>query len=213
MSKQGKLVAVPRNHPREGEGYVVESQRRTIPLPNGTQSVQVELEMSRAPVPDRRYQVDVCAIQYRKGIVELMLGQKTISGQSLRSLIVIHLSSMGVLLYLRSCEKMRAGFKTFIETHGLADELEAIAEEPQQTVSLTANVVLAAYSGREACLDFYFASPYMMSRLSKNEEFAVEPVVRVTLSAGLMWAMLLEFEHLKSLFPVDERESVEQLRE
>lgn len=204
MSKQNKLVAVPRSHPREGEGYIVESSRRLVPMPDGTQSVQVQVELSAVPVPDRKYHADAASVRYVGGSVELMFGQRTISGKSLRSLVVVNSSSMGALLFINSCAKIRGGFESYVQRTGLSDRLDSFEEEPPQTVELTANVFLAAYSGREACLDLYFASPYMMSRLPKNEEFAIEPVVRITLSTGLAWAVLVKLEQLKSEFPADE---------
>lgn len=211
MSKQNKLAAVPRSHPREGEGYIVESNRRIIPMPDGTQSVQIQFELSSVPVPDRKYHADAASVRYLRGNVELMFGQRTIGGKSLRSLVVVNLSSMGALLFIRSCTKIRPGFESFVSRSGLTDRLDSFEEEPSQTVALTANVILAAYSGREACLDLYFASPYMMSRLSKDEQFAIEPVVRITLSTGLVWAILVGLEQLKSEFPADEVAGVDKL--
>ncbi len=211
MSKQNKLVAVPRSHPREGEGYVVESARRLVPMPDGTQSVQIQFELSTVPVPDRKYHADAASVRYINGNVELMFGQRTISGKSLRSLVVVNSSSMGALLFLNSCSKIRSGFQSFVQRSGLTDQLDSFEEEPSQTVALTANVFLMAYSGREACLDLYFASPYMMSRLSKNEQFAIEPVVRITLSTGLAWSAFLELEQLREKFPAEEVAAVDTL--
>src|SRR5258708_34119196 len=100
MAKQNKMIsAIPRGHPRDGEGYVVEATRRVIPMPDGTQSVQVQIELSAAPVPDRRYQADIVDVRYIRGMIQLIFGQKTISGKSLRSIVIVNMSSMGALLF------------------------------------------------------------------------------------------------------------------
>ena len=174
-------------------------------MPDGTQSIQIQVELSAVPVPDRKYHADVASVRYLHGSVELMFGQRTVSGKSLRSLVIVNSSSMGALLFLKSCSQIRPGFESFVRRNGLTEgRLDSFEEEPSQTVALPANVFLIAYSGREACLDLYFASPYMMSRLSNNEQFAIDPVVRITLSTGLAWAIFLELEQLKAKFPAEE---------
>lgn len=75
-------------------------------------------------------------------------------------------------------------------------------------MDLAANIIVAAFCGREACFDFYFVSPYVLGQLAQSGKFAVDPVVRVILQSGLASAIVESLEALKEQFPQDEIEQV-----
>jgi len=207
MAKQQKVPHIgPRN--RDGEGVTITTNRRSIPLPDGTVAVEMGVEMGNAPVPDRRYVADIACIEYRNATVYLVLGQRKLVEKSLRSMIVLTLSSIGVLHFLKACEKLDDNvFKRF-NSPELVVAAEALGEEPNQVVELAANIILIAFAGQEACFDFYFVSPYVIAQLAQGGDFAVDPVVRVTLNTGLAHAILDKFQALKRLFPADELKQV-----
>ena len=54
--------------------------------------------------------------------------------------------------------------------NGIVQHLTSIEEEPEQTVTLFANIIGLAFAGREACLDFYHASPFSLHQVRQNKE-------------------------------------------
>src|ERR1700730_72321 len=216
MAKEGKVIPL-RPYIRDGEGTVIESARKMVPLPDGSNRFELTLELGNAPVPEREYSADIASLIYRNENVYLMFAQEKHvpekEADALRTLLVVSMSTHGALIFLRSCRDFAPQLRKFATQLGLNKTLTAIKEEPTQTVALAANMILAAYAGREASLDMYMASPFVLSQLGKNGKFAVRPVVRVILSTGLILAIYDELEKLKDKFPKDELETFEQASE
>lgn len=59
-----------------------------------------------------------------------------------------------------------------------------------QSVVLTSSYVLAGYTGLSACMDFYYVSPFSVQQMAALKKLALEPVVRVNLSTGLMIGLI-----------------------
>jgi len=85
--------------------------------------------------------------------------------------------------------------------------LSEISEEPDQTVAMAANVVAAAISGEEACLDFYqissFAKANTFSRenSSASRKINIDPVVRIELPTSLLAALVEKLKTVSGNLP------------
>lgn len=213
MAKENRVIPL-RPYIRDGEGIVIESARKLIPLPDGSNRFELTLELGNAPVPEREYPADAASVLYKDENVYLLFAQRKQvpekDADSLRNLLIVSMSTHGVLIFLRSCRDLAPGLRKFAAERNLARGLTEIKEEPGQTVAVAANMILAAYSGREACLDMYMASPFVLSQIGKNGKFAVRPVVRIILSTSLALAIFDALEKLKDQFPKDEIDMFEE---
>jgi hypothetical protein len=207
MAKQERVAQIiPRI--RDGEGVTVTTTRRMVPQPDGTASFELSIDMGNAPVPERRYAADIASVTYRDGAVYLIFGQKKLAGTSLRSMVVLTMSSLGILNFLKGFEGLPAPAVNQFLSPELLLPADKLGDEPGEVVNLASNIILGAFSGREACFDFYFVSPYVLGQLAQSGKFAVDPVVRITLHSGLANAIIKCFQSLKSEFPQDEIDQV-----
>jgi hypothetical protein len=207
MAKHDKIAQItPRI--REGEGVVVTTTRRMVPQPDGTTSYEMAVDMGDAPVPERRYVADIASVSYRDGTVYLVFGQRKLVGRGLRTMVVLTMSSSGVLNFLKACEGIPSEVLNKFVSPNLMLKPDELEEEPSQVVDLAANIIVAGFSGREACFDFYFVSPYVLGQLAQGGKFAVDPVVRVILQSGLASAIVKSLQAFKEQFPNDEIEQV-----
>jgi len=140
--------------------------------------------------------------------VHLIFWQKKITGNEARSMVILSLTSHAALQYLQNSEEQIAQLKKTTSKNKLEGSLENLPEEPTQTVCLAANLVATGWAGREACMDFYHASPFVIGMLVKNGRFAAEPMVRISLTTGILIALFLQLEALKPSFPQDELEAL-----
>jgi hypothetical protein len=188
---KGKTFPIQRI-PRPGEGakLVVTEQKHTV---DG--ETTLKLDMLQAQVPDRRYVAD-CGTVLRSGdVFRLVFAQSKTSPTGLRSVIDVQMMRPAVSMFLSSLETVQENL-----TQGQAQPLALLGsyEEPSQAVGLAANVVPIAFSGSEACMDFYQMSAFMMSTLAKGADVYAEPVVRVTLPTGLLIALIAKLTTLAS---------------
>lgn len=146
---KSKLMVVPKLRP--GEGKEIEVIRRTVPQTDGTTAYEVDIDISHAPVPDRRYLADAAAILGSGDGLRLVLGQqRLLSPNELRSAVVVFLSAQAVTQFLRSCKDFHPSVSKYAEEHHMAELLADIKTEPEHTTFITSNVILTAFSGREA---------------------------------------------------------------
>lgn len=199
MPKHGRLMLVPKLRP--GEGKEMEVIHRTVPQADGSSTQEFSIDMSYAPVPDRRYVADRGAILFEGDAVKMVLGQKQILGARLRSAVVVFLSSHATLNFLKSCKEFLPPLQEYVAQHAIPDSVIDISEEPEVMTFVTANIILAGYSGREACLDFYDSSPFAMAILKKGGKMALDPILRVDLGTGLLLALIGIMEDLKLKLP------------
>jgi len=208
MSKHQTTLAPVKFRSRPGEGAILEIGRKMVPHTDGTAGFQISLDLLNAPVPERRYVADAANLTHSNGFVHLIFWQKKITGNEARSMVVLSLTSLAALQYLQNAGAQIAQFEKAASKLKLEGSLEKLPEEPAQTVCLAANIIATAWSGREACMDFYHASPFVMGMLAKNGKFAAEPIVRVSLSTGVLLALFRQLESLKPSFPQDELEAL-----
>ena len=81
---------------REGEGSLVPVQMQLIERPGLPTVTQFGLNLSTAPVPNRKYVADIFDVHVDRGMAYLLFGQRKLDGNKLRSLIVVHFSERSV---------------------------------------------------------------------------------------------------------------------
>ena len=173
--------------------------RHQTPGVSGVTNISLTVDLGSAPVPERRYVADVGTVILAHEGARLVFGQSKVSGSGLRSLIVVHMSAYGAHQFLRSTPDMLKTAKKFMQQNQLTvGSLTEIGEEPNQTVALAANLIAASYSGTEACMDFYHASPFVVMQVKAGGEFAADPVVRVSLPMVLLYAICEKLETMKA---------------
>ena len=213
MAKEDRRDLPIRSYSRQGEGIIVETSRKMVPLPNGASSFEISLDLGNAPVPERKYVADIASAKYEDGTLALLFGQKSIGAANshLRTLVVISVSSLGALMFLRSVASIKPQLDSLRDKPGYAPvSLPPIDAEPAapQTVALAANLMVVAFSGRESVIDFYHASAFVMSQIQKGGKFAVDPVVRVFLPTSLLFSVIAKIEGFTPDFPQDEIDMV-----
>jgi len=174
---------------RAGEGAVIDvASRRT----EGA-VVEISLDLASAPVPTRSYCADVGTTMLDDGDVLILCGQKKLVGGGLRSLLVIRLTKQAAGQFLGTCGTFHPDLRKYLEQQGLnpAPALE-LESEPDQTVALVANIVAAAKSANEGCLDFYHVSPRMWADFTRHNlnQIAIDPVVRIMVPVQLLVTIL-----------------------
>ncbi len=177
---------------RPGEGAAVHVQQRLVPVVGGT-VLELLLRLGDAPVPDRRYPADLAWVDRNDGHVRLMFGQRRLSGDKLRSLVIVTMTCEAAERFLSTCLDFGPALQKYLhDSRTDSAELIALSDEPEQTVVLVANIVALAHSSNEATLDFYHASARAMHEAisQKADRIGVEPVVRVMLSGALLDAIL-----------------------
>lgn len=179
---------------RVGEGDLVPTRVTNTVKVDGTSVSAFEVNLSQAHVPERRYLADVASVVVHKSDMSLMFAQRRIGSELLRSLLVVRMPAERALMFARSVLSVESPkfMDAVVRQHVEKEELVQIVQEPDQTVALSANMTLMAFSGRESCIDFYQASAFSMAAALKAQKVAVDPVVRIELRTGIVWA-LVEF--------------------
>jgi hypothetical protein len=205
MTKTKSLNPAVSNRPRIGEGAQIDAQIVRTQLSDGSVQLGYSFDLTDVPVPDRKYTADIALIQYSNEVLKLGFGQEKMGiGDGLRSLLVVHFVTRGASQFIDSMAQMSApSFEELLNASPVqARELYELTEEPSQTLAFSANLLSVAISGREACLDFYNASPFSMAKMQSSSKLSVEPVVRVDISLGLLAALHKKLGELKNSFPV-----------
>lgn len=203
VSKPARTPAIASNRP--GEGVLIDMQVSPITDVGGFSVAQLSGNFSTLPVPDRHYTADICDVQYRQETVYVLFGQERFGRESgLRNLVVIRMNPAAIATYLQS----RAGngvdltIDVMAQKLGItADSLTTVEAEPKETVTLTANVIMSASSGRESCMDFFYASPFSKAAATHTHKLALDPVVRVDLRTSLILGLHKKLEALIADLP------------
>lgn len=204
MARSGKTSPIVSS--RLGGGYLVPVERRVVPKPDGTTLVEVGVDLARAPIPQRRYHADAADVVQRLDTVILVLAQSKLYGANLRSMVAVHMSADGIHHFLRTCTEFYPRLCSFVAASAAKEALTSFDAEPEQTVSMAANLVAAAHAGREAIVDFYQMSATAIRELQAGpkDEIALDAVLRVDVSAALLAAIierLFELENHGQLPP------------
>jgi len=202
MSKKKRQHLQRFRQPGGGDGNIVPAQRADV-----GSTVTIGIDLSKLPVPERRYVADVASVVATDDIVHLLFGQAQVigNGGKLRSMLDIHVPAQGIRHFLQSIEShtmpetltsLRA--KLGQEGRGLYE----ITEEPKETFSLPVNMIAVAISSREACLDMYYADTFVMSRAVQGVgRLTADPVVRISLPSAVLLAVIAKLESLRDSLP------------
>lgn len=178
--------------------------KRILPQPDGSALIEIGLDTSNVPAPERRYSAELADIEVLGTRVRFNFGQRKKSGE-LRSLVLIDLTPESARQIVSSCKTFYPELRNYLKRYSIPQlPLAAVQEEPEQTVLLQANIFLVARAGRECSLDCHNASPWFVHRLTRNHPGAdaeLEPVVRVNLDSGLMMSLLDRLHELIETLP------------
>jgi hypothetical protein len=178
---------------RPNEGTVIDSRLETRVSVDGKTVSSMGADLSKAPVPDRRFTADTCTLIASPNTLKIVFGQERIDGKGLRSAIVVQMSRNAGVNFVRTIDAMDGPSLADIVKDGkISPERSTVTEEPAQALSLSANTPITAISGHEACIDFYQISAFAMSVASRSQKLAVEPVVRVTLRTSLVYGLVVD---------------------
>jgi hypothetical protein len=207
MAKKGQQLTASRRV-RPGEGVVMEGQRSVVPSASGSSMVSITVDLSSAPVPDRKYVADTGSVFNDGFSVQMCFCQRRIGRETeLRSLLVIHFDYQAIANFVKANKSFVTQARAFAQAEGLPTmQLFDIVEEPTQTVALTANIMAVSHSGRDACMDLYHASPFVFHEMKNGGPFAAEPIVRVNMNTSLLVAIIAKCEELAPKLPVKTEE-------
>jgi hypothetical protein len=202
MAKSNRQSAVIANMVRPGEGPLIDVSTIQGVGTHGLSTVTMGLNLAAAPVPDRRYVADRVGVFVRDSVTNLLFGQEKISGDDLRSLLVVKMNRDSVQVLRQTLAAMPSPtVKELVTASGGTGPiaLKPIEHEPEQTVAFAANMMGASFTTSEACLDFYQASAASMAQVAVRKKLAVDPVVRVELRLVLADALFDEVVRLSDM--------------
>jgi hypothetical protein len=195
---RGKVTEVK---DRPGES-TVPVMKQIIPAPDGSTQVAVSIKFDDVPVPDRRYVADQGTIIFDGTVVRIAFGQKRLVSDELRSLVVVSISPDPLGRFLESCQTFLPDLEKFIVNNQIVKpDLIKLKKEPEQTVAVASNIITAARSGREATIDFYHTSAISAHAMSTRDRLAIDSILRVDLSIGLLASILDNLVELRDQLP------------
>jgi hypothetical protein len=179
---------------RPNEGVSVEVKLTTGVSVDGQTVTSVGVDLSKAPVPDRKFAADTCTLIVRSYAVKLLFGQERIDGKGLRSAIVVQMSRVSGANLVRIIESMKApSLQDVVNAEGIQSEpLSPLPDEPPQALTLSANMAIFAMTGQDSCIDFYQASPFAMAVALRAKKLQLDPVVRVEVRTPLLISLIAE---------------------
>lgn len=171
------------------EGHLIELSHSLV----GSDGLEIAFDIAKAPVPPRRYVAEVCSVGIKDCHLRLVFGQRALGDDDqLDSALVIRLSPHAAHNFVNMVDGMnRPGLEGIAAVVGVkAEPLLVKVTRPTQMAHLEANIAALGVSGFESCLDFYHASPFAMKNIEKKKHVGIEPVVRVTLSTGMLLSLI-----------------------
>ena len=183
------------------------AERTLVAQPDGSTIAHFSIDMSAVPLPERRYSADGAGIVRHDGndAVLLVFSQRGVMSAA-RSLVEVRMYPEGIRNFVKSFLEFLPRVETFVGQHAIkVPDLEIPKEEPAQSVALSASVVLAAHTAREAELSFFHLSPMLVYRAGSHNsaQIPVDSVVRVELPTGLLLAMMRKLRALEAELPKD----------
>ncbi len=174
---------------RSGEGVLVDMEVTPVTSVNGQTGSVLRGDLTNLPVPDRHYSADTCFLRYMFETVYIMFAQARMDAPAdLRNLLVVKMTPASIKSYLDALSQSTGkNFEAIAELLSIqVEDLPEFHTEPQESIRLNASFILAGVSGREGCLDFYYASPFSKSAVAVHKKLALDPVVRVDLRTSLV---------------------------
>lgn len=176
---------------RSGEGALVDVSFLPNETVAGRNVASFNISLASVPVPHKRYSADTAFVEIVDETVLLLFAQRRIRNDGLRSLVIIKMDPEWVQRFLLTLAQADTDFDKYAESHNIsADILGTVPEEPKDTVAFDANFTMAAISERQACLDFFYSSPFAFSASLGAKKLAVDPVLRVDLKCSLLLGVI-----------------------
>jgi hypothetical protein len=168
-------------------GTVDRSEGHSVPVQRFTQAGLQRrwgIDVSKAPVPQRRYAAEICDIVRNDLEVRIIFGQRSLFGDDLDTALVIRMTPKATVEFIESMHEMDiASMKG--ELNLPVENLTPITSKPLQTANVVSNLVSVGVADHETCLDFYHASAFALGKATKQSHLEIEPVVRVDLRTSL----------------------------
>lgn len=196
---------VPASWPiREGEGVGLDvSVTHDVAVSGKTVSL-MQVDFRAAPVPDRKYVAEICSVDQQQRTIRLMFGQRRIGRDELRTLIIVEMSEFSASQFLATVDQISGPtYEDILATLGQeAEPIVPITSEPDQSLAMSANMILSAVSGDEAAMDFFKASPFSIQAAPHRGKLMLDPVVRVDLRSSAMVGLIHELRRIEKHFSV-----------
>lgn len=191
----------------EGEGVVVGIVRERL---SGGDVGTIALDFTGAPVPARRFSADAAWVSIGTDVVRILFGQFKAAGPEIEHVVVLRLPFSGVRLFIHSMKRVSETATDYLKRVNNAGSPEVDKKRlPDQTFTMDANIIIAGFSGREACMDLYHSSPQVKVALKRgSNEFRAEPIARVTLTTRLMMDIHDELKAKVAELPADEHDEI-----
>jgi hypothetical protein len=146
------------------------------------------LDLSSAPIPQRRYAAELCSVLFEKNEAKLIFAQPQFGSDVLESALVIRMSPVAVTQLAESIHAISS--PTLAEICERVDiepeEISIFTSHPKNVANAVANICSIAISGHETCMDFYHASAFAAKKSESSDELEVDPVVRVDIRTALL---------------------------
>lgn len=187
---------------RPGEGALIDLVAHTVSTVKGQTVQTFGLNMSAAPVPERKYYAQTCDVRLERHTVSLLFGQLKLGKTELRSLLVVQMSPSNASKLLSSIEEMEPSIQAMAQVGNIAPDTGVqILEEPPQTIAFAAALAMLAIANEDACMDFFQMSPFSLLSASHTKKVGLDPVVRVDLPASLLFGLVQKLQGMSSRLP------------
>ncbi|HVT34252.1 MAG TPA: hypothetical protein VHE37_01610 [Nevskiaceae bacterium] len=210
MGKTQTQAALQRFVPhRQGEGALLSADIKMHVGADGKSIGVFSIDLKNAPTPDRKYVADLYDVVIAKADVRVLFAQSKVTGEGIRSLLVIHLSPAAIRRFLNAVDDQNDGrFEKMAERLSVdVQPPTKIQEEPAgQTVAFSATAVMVAVQDYDACLDFMKLSAFSLSNVLSTKQAAVEPIVRTDIHIGMLVGLLRALREAEKHFPKDRQE-------
>lgn len=186
-------VAPPSKHATRSDGH---------PLPYKSSGDMLGVNVSEAPVPERRYAADVASVVVQNADIRVIFGQQGVTGE-LDTALVLRMSQLAARQWLESVDVMTSpNLDEIAKGMGLKPLSLGLGDgKPSQQALMAVNIVGVAVAGFETCLDFYHASAFAMMASQSTNMLEVQPIVRVFLNTALFVSLIHEIRVLAESFP------------
>lgn len=205
MSKQEKSRSITRLGSVRREGFTISVETKQVSLADGTSGTTFGFNLAEAEIPEKHYHARACGAEFSHQEVNLLFAQPQrgrTSGQKIRTLLVVSMPAMAITTMLNSLSRLQPSLDDIVIRANIQPESTiALEEEANQTIELDANIAAMAFSGNEACLDFYESSPFSFAQVKTTGTLGLIPVVRINTRTSLVVGLLDRLRELQSSNP------------
>lgn len=184
---------------RAGEGHPISVQ--ITDSGDGKHVLQANLD--QAPVPSKQYVADIAFVDFQRETILMYFAQELTGGEGLRNLLIAHIAPLNVVRFLAIVEDIRKpSIQEAAARMGVkAAAATAIKSEPKDTVALSVTAGMVGLSGRDACIDFFSASPFSIGMAQRAGKLAIDPVVRINLRTSLLLSLVEQLRDVLGRVP------------